>query len=443
MSSLKIVIIGGGSAGTTCAYHLRKKNKDVNITIIEQSNNVQYSPCAMPYVLSGEIKDFDNIYLFNKKDYEENNIKLLLNSKVKKIDKKNKKIILNDKTINYDKLIIATGSSAFIPPIKGIDKVNYYTLKTIDHAKNISKKIKKNDKSVIVGGGMIGIELAYSLDKKNEKVTIIESKENILSNMFDNDMSEQLKKCLENTKIKIIEKSNIKEITKNQIILDKEKIEFDKLFLCTGVRPNIELAKSCGIKVNNGIIVNDYLKTSDKNIYACGDCVECVEFNTNKKILSMLGSTAVRQANIIANNVLKRKEKFLPVLNNTISKIDDWFIGATGLTESRAKKLGIKTISTRYTGNVKSEYYSEKEKIIIKMVCNHKKEIIGCQIIGNEEVVGRLNLMTLVILKKIKLNELIKLETCYNPASAPIIDPITQTAQICLKKLKMKKNEKS
>ncbi len=436
---MKVVIIGGGSAGTTCAFELRKFNKDVKITLIEKSSNLEYSPCALPYVLSGEIKSFNDIFIFNKKDYENNNINILLNTEVKEINTEDKEIILkDDKKIKFDKLVIAIGGSVFVPEIKGLKDSNYMNFKTIEDAKDISKKVKSKDHSAVIGGGMIGIELAFSLAEKENKVSLLEAKENILPNLFDSDISNKIKEHLQEKNIKIFQETKIKEISKKKLILnDKEKIKFDNIFLCTGIKPNLNLAKKSGLKTDKGIIVNQYLETSNKDIYACGDCVESFEFNTNEKIFSQLGTTAVRQAKVIAKNILKEKEKFSFVLNNTISKIGSQYIGSVGITQTRANQLGIKSVSAKYTGDVRAEYYSNKEKITIKLICNLNKEIIGGQIIGDNEVVGRLNLIALAIQKKIKINEIAKLETCYNPASAPIFDPLTIVAEICLKKLNM------
>ncbi len=435
---MKVVIIGGGSAGTTCAFELRKLNKDVEITLIEKSSNLEYSPCALPYVLSGEIKSFDDIFIFSKKDYEENNINLRLNSEAEKIDTKNKKVILNKKEeLGFDKLVIAIGGNVFVPKIKGLENIEYKTFKTIEDAKEISKKVKSKDNSVVIGAGMIGIELAVSLAEKGNKVSLIEAKKNILPNILDSDMSEKLKEQLEKKDIQIFEESKIKEVSNKKISLEKNEIEFDNLFLCTGVKANTSLAEKAGLKIDKGIAVNEYLKTSNKDIYSCGDCVESSEFNTDKKIFSQLGTTAVRQAKFIARNILGEKEKFPHVLNNTISKIGEKYVGAVGITQKRAKELGIKTVSAKYTGCLRAEYYSDKEKITIKLICNLSGEIIGGQIIGDNEVVGRLDLLALAIQKKTKIEEIAKLETCYNPASAPIFDPLTITAEVCLKKLNM------
>jgi NADH oxidase (H2O2-forming) len=437
---MRVVIIGGGSAGTTCAFELRKLNKEVEITLIEKSSNLEYSPCALPYILSGEIKSFEKIFIFNKKDYEDNSIDLLLNSEVEKINTKDKKVIVKDKReIDYDKLVIAVGGSCFVPKIKGLEDTNYNVFKTIEDTKEISKIVKQKGNLAIIGAGMIGMELAFSLVEKGNKVSVFETQENILPNILDLDMSEKLKEYLENYKIKVFENCNIKEISCNKIVLDDEEVKFDSLFLCTGIKPNLSFLKEAGIKIDKGIVVNGSLETSNKDVYACGDCVESFEFNTNEKVFSQLGTTAVRQARVVARNILGEREELAHVLNNAISKLGEIYVGTVGITEKRAKKLGIKSVCAKYTGNVRAEYYPSKEKITIKLICNVKGEVIGGQIIGEGEVVGRLDLIALAIQKKVKVEDIAKLETCYNPALAPIFDPLTIVAEICVKKLKLLK----
>ncbi|MFW5991319.1 MAG: NAD(P)/FAD-dependent oxidoreductase [Candidatus Nanoarchaeia archaeon] len=437
---MKVVIIGGGSAGTTCAYELRKLDKEAEITVLEKTQYTQYSPCALPYFLSGEI-NFDDMFIFDLSDYQNNNINLVLNATVYSVDKENRIVFYkedsNEKQLHYDKLVIATGSSNFIPPIKGIENANYYTLKTIEDAKTIAKNIESGKHSVIIGAGVIGVELGAAL-AEHEKVSLIEAKESILPGMFDSDMAKLIKKHLQAKGITIFEGTKINEIADNCLFLNEEQINYDKLFLSTGVQPNTKLAQETGLGVDKGIKVNEYMQTNDENIYACGDCAESCEFYSKKSILSQLGTTAVRQAKTIATNIAGIQDKFPPVVNNTISKIGELYAGAVGITQQRAKESNINAISAKYTGNVRSEYYSTKEKITIKLVCDLSGTLIGGQIIGDSEVVGRLNLIALAIQKQCHVSELASLETCYNPPCAPIFDPLSIASEICLKKLKMR-----
>jgi NADH oxidase (H2O2-forming) len=438
---MKIVIIGGGSAGTTCAFEIRKRDKNAEIIVLEKSKYTQYSPCALPYLISGEIEDINNIFIFKEKDYKENNIKLKLNTIAKEIDNKEKTVICESKEIgkeeiDYDKLVIAVGSESFVPEIKGIEKVDYFLLKNIEDTKKIIQNIKPNTTSIVIGAGLVGVELAISLAKKGENVVLVEMQDYILKSMFDADIAQEIKKTLEELNIKIIENQKILAIDENKkLILENERIEFEKIFVCTGVKSKHELAGKINLKLGKGIVVDEFLRTSNQDIYACGDAVESVDFITKQKVMSQLGTTAVRQAKVIAKNVWGVEEKFKPVLNNTVTKLENLFVACVGINTEKAKEIGVKIISAKYKGHVRSEYYPSKSMITIKIMCDMEGKILGGQIIGNEEVVGRINLLALAIEKEMKVEELMKLETCYNPASAPIFDPITITAEICNKKV--------
>lgn len=448
---MKIVIIGGGTGGATLAFQIRKINKDCDIEIIESSDNLQYSPCALPYAVSGEIPSFEDLFIFTKEQYAQNNIIFKKNSKAIKIFPTKKQVEIlsnsNKELISFDALVLATGASPIIPPIPGLTKENSLVLKTIDDAKRIkeivtlretsdsSQKIQKN--ITIIGAGLIGVELATSLSDLGQKVTLIDQK-HILSSNLDKDMGSIVKDYFIENGIKVYENSKIEKIDNSKICLDNDlakEVNFEELIVCAGVRPNLELAIASKIKTDKGIIVNPFMETSKKGIYAIGDCVESKEFYTNETVLSLIATSAVRQSKVVARNIFGAKEKFPKVLNTTISRAKDLIFGSTGLSSDRASSLGIKTVSAKYSGETKSEYVPQRKPITIKIIADLKGTIVGAQIIGFEEIAGRLDLLALAISKKMDLSDLEEVEFCYNPMTAPIFEPISIAAHLCKKRL--------
>jgi len=445
---MKIVIIGGGTAGTTLAFQIRKINKECEIEIIESSDNLQYSPCALPYAVSGEIPSFEDIFIFTKEQYAQNNITYKKNSKAVKIFPTKKQVEIlsnsNKELLSFDVLVLATGASPIIPPIHGLSKENSQFLKTIEDAKRIkeivtlretsdsSQKIQKN--ITIIGAGLIGVELATSLSDLDQKLTLIDSK-NILSSNLDKDMSSIVKDYLTKTGIEVFENVNIEKIKDSKIFLNNTTISYNQLIVCTGVKPNLELAMRSKIKTGKGIIVNPFMETNKKKIYAIGDCVESKEFYTNETVLSLMATSAVRQSKVVAKNIFGAKEKFPKVLNTTISKAKDLIFGSVGISSERASSLGIKTVSAKYYGETRSEYVPQRKSITIKIIADMNGIVIGAQIIGFEEIAGRLDLLALAISKKMNLSDLEEVEFCYNPMTAPIFEPISIVAHLCKKKL--------
>jgi len=432
---MDIIILGAGVAGSSAVFELRKLNKKINITLIDKQK-AGYSPCSLPYIISKEIKRKD-VFVIDETQYENYDINRLYNT-AKKIDRKNKEVILDTKQkIKYDKLIIATGSRTFIPKIKGLENTEYFVMKTYEDEEKLRKRLdeKKIKKAVFIGGGWISAEVGEVIAQRGIKVTALESKENIMQSMLDKDIAEILKEKLKQKNVEFIENVSVAEIKNKKVIFDSKKIDYDILFLGTGMRINKEIAEECGLKTSRGILVNENLQTSDKNIYACGDCAEYINKITKKRGLSMLGSSAVKEGKITAQNVLGKKEEFPQFLNANISKIGDIFLGTIGITQLKAKENKIKTISATYEGYTKPEYCPLKKEIIIKLIADTKGKIIGSQIIGEEEVAPRINIISVMMQKEMTLKEIRKWETCYNPMTAPIFEPISIAAEMCLRKL--------
>jgi len=442
---MRIVIIGGGTAGSETAWRLRKINKDIEIIIIEKGKYPQYSPCSLPYFISNKIKKADDILLFKTDLYNYNKINLKLNSIVIDINKEKKEVkyLNNDKInkLNYDYLVLATGLSPQMPKGLNLSACNYHTLKTLDDAKNIKKSIKKNDKALIIGAGYIGVELAESLNSLGLKVTIIENQKRIMTNTFDEKITKIVSEEMKKAGVNIITEAKINKITNNKAQVNKETIAFDHLFLTCGLKANLELAKKTKIKYKDNIIIDKYGRTSNSTIFALGDNVSSINDIDQKETFSQLATTAVNQAKVVAYNLLNKNKKEIPrVLNTSVSSFNQLIFARTGLTKEYCKNNKIEIVSAFYRGKDRAEYYPEVKDFFVFLIANLKGEIIGAQIAGYSEVVGRLNMLALAIQNRITLKQFVKTETAYNPAVSPIFDPIIVTAEICLKKLEAKNN---
>ena len=420
---MNVVIIGGGTAGSTVAFYLRKLNKDVNITIVENSKFTQFSPCSLPYYITNEISD---LFVFKEQDYKSANIDLRLNTDVSSIDKKNKVVHTSAGNINYDKLVLATGTKNFIP-----DGFNGLTLKNPDDIFLIDKKCKKGKSIGIIGGGFIGVEMAYVLKQRGCEVSLFEATEQILPNL-DKDMSEYIKSYLESNGVSVYVGSIPKQ-KENAISVNNQSHTFDEIIISTGFVPNLDAAKELGLKIDKGIVVDDYL-SADKDVYACGDCVVVKDFVLGNKIQAYFATHAVNQAEIVSENILGAKKKFHPVLNANISNIGIYF-GSVGISSKTAEKNGIKVISAKSKGTTKSDHHKHSKEIVAKIIVDSKGTLLGGQIIGGEDISGRINLLSLAIKKKNTIYDLAELETCYNPASTPIFDVIVKAARMCIRRM--------
>ncbi|MFW5852978.1 MAG: NAD(P)/FAD-dependent oxidoreductase [Nanoarchaeota archaeon] len=421
---MNIVIIGGGTAGTTVALYLRKLSKDVEITILESSKFTQFSPCSLPYHITKEVED---LFVMKDSDYKSGNINLMLDTKINSINKNKKIVSTSNGEIEYDKLVISTGSKSFVP--NGLEGL---TLKNPDDIRLIEQKCKKNSKVAIIGGGYIGAELAYTLNKIGCKITLFEATSQILPSL-DTDMSDYVKSYLESQGILIITDAVVSQDGKEIISSDK-KTKFDEIIIAAGFTPNLDLVEGLGLKINKGIIVDDYLRV-DKDIFACGDCIEVKDFVTEDLRPAYFATHAVRQAEIVAENLLGAKKKFLPVLNANISDVG-LYVGSVGISSRVAENKGMQIITGRSKGTTKSDHHKNAKEIIVKLIADKKGILLGGQVIGAEDVSGRINLLSLAIKNKNTIYDVAEMETCYNPASAPIFDVVTKAARMCIKRMR-------
>jgi len=446
----KIVIIGCGAGGGTAAQFARKTDRKSKIIIFEKDKYPQYSKCGLPYTISGQIPDFDNLIEFSEHWFEKAGIDLILNSKVEKIDTKNKIITVKkeNNTFNesYDKLIIATGAKPSLPPIKNLmenSKIisGVFTLRTIDDAKNISRHAGKSKNAVVVGAGLIGLELAESLYKNKLNVTVIEALPDILANTLDKDMSrivfKNISKYVNIITNHIVTRLESKSGKIKKVFIKDNKtgtekvIDTDLMIIATGLNPESSLAKDIGCKLSNKgyIVVNEKCETSIKDIYAIGDCTEFKNFVTKNPVSIGLGSIAVRQGISAGINAAGGKYSLLDgVLQTCTSKFFEIEIASVGIYNE-------KLIYGKFTGSSLPDYYPGGKQITIKAFSDKNGKILGAQAVG-ENAAQRINAFATAILGGLDIEKFKKLETAYAPPIAPTLDPITLVCDIISLKLR-------
>lgn len=446
---MNIVVIGGGAGGLTAASNIRKYDKNAKITVITMDKHVAYSPCAIPYVLCGEVENFENIIMHQPEDYLEKDIKILTETEVFEIDSNENKVKFrklednksSGEEIKYDYLIMATGAASFIPPVKGSDLEGVFKIRTIEDGFKIKEYAEKSKKAVVAGAGLIGLETAYGLKKMGLKVTVIEMVPQIVPRSLDPDMAEIVQEYMNKEGIDVLLGKPIEKIVGEEqvegVIVGDETLDADMIIMATGVRPQIKLAKMAGCEIGRwAIIVNEKMQTSVPNIYAVGDCVEVIDAITGHNTQSPLGTAAVRQGKIAAKNIAGIEGEFKPVLNSMVSKIGNLEFGAVGITRTFALQNGIKVISGKSRALTKARYYPGAKRIDVKITSNLKGRIIGCQIIAEERVAERVDTMSLVIAKGITCSELASMEFSYAPPVSMVIDPIILAAEDACDKLK-------
>lgn len=433
-----IIVVGGNAAGPSAAAKAKRVDPGANVFLFEAGNYISTGTCELPYLLSGQIENYEDIVFFSpEKFYESKGVEVYINHRIKSIDRKNKlvkAINQKDKSVHefgYDKLILTTGSISRKLPELSNRYSNLFYLKTVDDYRSISEYMKNNSvrNVAIVGSGYIGIEAAEAFIDLGCNVKLIERESNPMPSA-DEEIQKIILETLKSKSIEFISNGNAINYLNNDKLITRLKqqsrlIEVDLVLVSTGFEPNNFLAASSNLSIGNfgGIRVDNKLKTSDPNIYAAGDCIEITNFITNQPDYIPLATLAHEHGHIAGANSAGGNEYAKPVVKNVAVKIFDNIYVQVGLTESEAKIHGFR-YSTVYTvTNNLVKVMPGSRRIFGKIIYDSRSRLIlGASFYGGQEVIGHGDLVSGFISNKISADKLGEIAYSYTPPAAPFIN---------------------
>jgi len=448
----KIVIIGGRAAGPKAAARALRMDADADITVIERERFLSYAGCGLPYFLAGHVKDTRMLMTTPDGDLRDpeffrrvKGIAVYNRTECLSIDKTKKEIeikFLRDNEIRklvYDKLILATGGRPIIPSIEGLNLKNVFTLNRIEDARGMRKALKdiSGNNAVIVGGGLIGIESAEAIASCGLQVTIVEARDQVLS-MLDPEIALLVQKHLNQHGVKILTDERVMRLVGEngavtKVITNKRELPATIVIFGTGVAPETKLAVSAALEIGEtgGIKVNEWLQTSEPDIYAIGDCVENRDIITGKPVLLPLGSVANRQGRVAGTNVILNSEAFPGIVETIVLKSFDYNIGCTGLNETDAIEAGFNPLSVVVTGSDKEHYYPSAKNIILKLIGDRDSgRILGLQAVGHGDISKRIDVAAALLSTKETIDALSKLDLGYAPPYSTPMDIVCIAANV-------------
>ena len=448
---MKIVIIGGVAAGAKAAAKSKRMLPDAEVHIFTQDTHVSYSSCGLPYYIAGDFADWQKLIVRTKEEFEKSGIEIHLQNRVTKILPMDKKILVKDLVkkscnfIEYDKLIIATGASPFIPNIKNYNLKNIFTVRTLEDGVNIRKKMETSKNITIIGGGYIAVEMIEAFVKNGKNITLIERSPFIMS-VFDEDISSLIQSyILENSDnlVKIINEDTVTEFVGEEevsgvLTANGCGFETDMVIISTGVRPNVNVAQEAGIElgITGAIKVNSRMRTNLQDIYACGDCVEKINMVSNAPVWLPQGSTANKEGRVAAINACGEVEDFEGILGSAVLRYHALNISMTGLTEKTAQKLGYDTVSVVITKRDKAGYMPEVQNVTLKLVADRRShKVLGAQAIGCGDADKRVNTVSVGLLSGMRVEDLLDVDLTYAPPFSTSIDILISAARILKSKL--------
>jgi NADPH-dependent 2,4-dienoyl-CoA reductase/sulfur reductase-like enzyme/rhodanese-related sulfurtransferase len=441
-----IVIIGGTACGPKAAARARRLDQSARITIIEQRDNLSTATCGLPYYLSGVVREGDLVS--RQADYFRNvfDMTVLTGTKALSINPKSHSIEIADiktdkhSTLEYDKLVIATGATPTVPNWEGKNLKGIFTLNNIPDAVAIRSYISglKNKEAVIVGAGLIGLEAAENFAAMGLKVTILEALGWPLPALLDYEMAAPVEKHLKAKGVNVVFGQRVSGFQGDtaglvrKVMVGDTRIDAGLVLLSLGVRPNVILAKDAGLAIGTtgGLAVDEQLRTSDPDIYAGGDCVEVTSIITKKKTLVPMGSTANKHGRIIGTNVTGGSDTFPGVPGTAVVKVFDYNVARIGLNEAQAKDAGYEIVTSLIPGSDHAGYYPGARDITVKLVADKSGKILGGQVVGTGDTSKRIDVLAAIISNGATVNDLANLDLSYAPPYNSAMDPLHNAANV-------------
>ena len=427
---MKVLIVGGVAGGATTATRLRRLDEKAQIIIFERGEHISFANCGLPYYIGDVIKEKKELLLQTPKSFKNRfNIDVRIKNEVVKIDRDKKQVLVRkvdsgeEYIETYDTLVLSPGAEP-INPFKLLKSEKIATLRNVNDSVKIKEYIQKNNPKniVIIGGGYIGVEVAENIKHYGSiNVTIVEKAPHVIASI-DKDIASFVQNRLRENNINLILSNGVRQIKEENnifnILLDDGKIKADYIILSIGVIPETSIAKEAGITLNSrgSIIVDEHMRTNDKDIYALGDAVEIKNYITNMPDYIPLAGPANRQARIVANNICGLDSKYNGTMGSSILKLFDYTLATTGVSEEKCKMLDINYKKIIITPFCHATYYPGASEMIVKVIyCEKEKILLGVQVIGKEGVDKVSDILATAIRSKLNIYDLEDLELCYAP----------------------------
>ncbi len=426
MKSYDVLIIGGGPAGVTAAISAKTTYPDKRVALIRKEE-ISMIPCGIPYIFGTLEKIEDNI--LPDAPLNNNKIDIIIDEVV---DSREKIVILNSgEEISFEKCVLATGSLPAIPPIKGIEKEGvWYVRKDMEYLKKMKEAIDRSKNIVVIGGGFIGIELTDELLKKGKKVVLIELQDSLLPTAMDKEFGDMAADVLKENGAEVLCGVGVDEITGENavngvLLTNGKRIEADIVVVAAGYKPNLNLAKKMGVEVDEkyGIKVDEYLRTSKRDIFAVGDCARKRCSFTGGYSGIMLASTAMAQGRLAGSNLYNIKviKGFPGTLGTFSTKVGNTAFGVSGLTEAQAKELGIDyVVGINETVDRHPGKLPGASKVYTKLIyAKYSHMLLGAQIKGGDSVGELVNMYSVIIQNRMTDMEIDALQIGTHPLLTP------------------------
>ncbi|WP_291320843.1 FAD-dependent oxidoreductase, partial [Desulfonatronospira sp.] len=453
--SQKVVIIGAVALGPKAACRFKRLEPDSQVIMIDENEIISYGGCGIPYYVSGDISDARELqsttfHMVRDVDFfrDAKDVQVRTRTRALSIDRMAKKVHVHDLEndekyyLDYDKLVLSTGSSPRKLPLSGVDLPGVYAISGLEEAIRLKDQISQSgvEKAVVVGAGLIGLEMAEALtDLWGIETSVVEIAPQLLPGFVSPDMARMVANVLEENDISLYTGEQVREIFGGDRVrgvrTDQRDLEADMVVMAAGVVPNSNLARESGLEVSpqGAIVVDKQMRTSDADIFAGGDCVQIENLITGKPGYYPMGSMANRQGRVIGTNLAGGSDEFPGAVGSFVVKLFDHAVSGTGLSIETASRQGSDAFSAFVTQFDKSHFYPEKDLLYLEMVVDRSSgRILGLQGLstGGDSLKGRIDCVAALLPGKPTTKDLSNLEVSYSPPFGSAMDALNNLGNV-------------
>ncbi len=448
---MKVLILGGVAAGTKVAAKLLREDRSCEVTIITKGKDISYAGCGLPYYVGDVIHDKEQLIVNTPAKYSAlTGAKVLTETEAVEVHPEDHTVVAKDlktgetSSHSYDRLVISTGASPFMPSIPGLDLKNIFVMRTPDDAIALREAVEAGGikRAVVAGGGFIGLEVAENLAAKGVRVSVIDFAPHVLPNFLDPELSSYVEDKMSEAGINPMTGVSLEGVTGTEKVekvqTSKRAVKADALVLAIGIRPNTAFLEGSGIEMFKGaILTDDHMRTNVADIYAAGDCAMVHNRQTGKPAWSPMGSTANIAGRVLAKDIAGADISYPGVLGTGVAKLPGGLnTGRTGLTETAAKAEGYDVISAMSVVDDKAHYYPGAGSFIIKLTADKAtRKLLGVQVLGAGAVDKVTDIGVMAISLGATVDQLSVMDFAYAPPFSTAIHPFAHAVNVLMNKM--------
>jgi CoA-dependent NAD(P)H sulfur oxidoreductase len=442
---MRLVIVGGVAAGTKAASRARRLDPEMEITVYQEEPEPSISECGLPYFLSGIVEERERLVARTPEKFAQQDIEVLVRHRVERIEASAKKLIVRDmnagKTFEdgYDRLVVATGARAVLPPLPGLDLEGVFELRFLTDADQIKSYVRDHSpqKATIVGGGYIGLEVAENLCGLGMEVSLIEGEDRVAL-AYGPEVSERVESELASHGVNILTGEKVDEFTGEGRVrgvrFGGTELATDLVIVGVGISPNVELASQAGAEIGTtgAILVDKHMKTSIPDVWAAGDCAETTNLTSGEPSWIPLGDTANQMGRVAGTNAATGEDtlEFPGTLGTGIFKVFDLGVGKTGLSERAAADAGFETVSASLSTYDRAAYYPGAQRVFLKLIADRATgRLLGAESAGSGAD-KLIDICATALWGGLYYPDLVNIDLAYSPPYGPALSPVIQAATI-------------